>query len=128
MNNLACVVDEIVKDCLNGVEEGAVIVEGLVRSFGFNPERIKAHREEIRAALNEMKPEFHIKTGGGYSFLALPFTKDDEQWGEQVSAEALLCLGIAAGMVKILLPRALWSALPGGVPYLSIDTVVDPPA
>lgn len=119
-------VDAILLDCLNGKEEGAQIVEGLVRTFGFNPEKIQQRRGEIKVLLDQMPLEFHpgsLGGGGGYTFLNLPFTRDGEQWGEQRDAEALLCLGIAAGMAKILVPRELWSAFPGDVPYVGIDTL-----
>jgi len=118
-------VDALILDCLNGKEEGAQKVEGLVHGFGFNPDKIKQHREEIKELLDQMPLEFHpagVGGGGGYTFLNLPFTRDGEQWGEQRDAEALLCLGIAAGMATILVPRSVWNMFPGGVPYCAIDT------
>ncbi len=35
--------------------------------------------------------------------------------------EALVVLGIASGFVKYPMPREMWSALPGGMPYIVID-------
>lgn len=118
-------VDDLVLDCLNGKEEGALKVEGLVHGFGFNPEKIQQHRDEIKALLDLMPLEFHpvqLGGGGGHSFLNLPCDREGNQWGEQRDAEALLCLGIAAGMATILVPRELWSMFPGAVPYCGIDT------
>ena len=118
-------VDTICMDCLNGKEEGALVVTGLVTKFGFNPEKIQQHKATIKALLDQMPLPFHpasVGGGGGYTFLNLPFTRDGEQWGEQIDADSLLCLGIATGMAKILVPRELWDAFPGGVPYCSIDT------
>ena len=122
--NIGEQVEALILDCLNGQEDGALKVEGLLCDFGFSPEKIQLHREEIRALLDQMPREFHLNGGGGYSFLQLPFTQNGEQWGEQRGAEALLCLGIAAGMATILLPREMWSMLPGNVPYVMINTTV----
>jgi hypothetical protein len=54
------------------------------------------------------------------SFLNACMTKDDNQWGEHQNMEQLLALGIAIGYARILLPRNMWSVLPGGVPYFSV--------
>ena len=34
--------------------------------------------------------------------------------------EALITLGIAAGLVNFLLPREMWKMMPGGMPYLFV--------
>jgi hypothetical protein len=34
--------------------------------------------------------------------------------------EMLFCLGIGMGLAKWLLPKNMWSALPGGMPYVGI--------
>lgn len=124
MANIAERVDAIMKLCLNEKPEGALVVEGLERTFGFSSEKVAVHREEIRELLDHMDPSFHTNGGGGMTFLNLPRDKHLDQWGEQRDAEALLCLGIAAGMAKILVPRELWSMFPGGVPYVCFDTTV----
>jgi hypothetical protein len=36
--------------------------------------------------------------------------------------EHLFQLGLAAGYVKPLLPREMWAAFPGGVPYYVVNT------
>ena len=120
--NIAKEVDRIVLDSLNGQEEGALVVEGIMRKFCFSKEKIDGHKEEIRALLNEMPKEFHKDTGGGMSFLNLCMTKDGDQWGEQLNVEALVVLGIATGMASYLMPREMWSILPGAVPYVVFDT------
>jgi hypothetical protein len=120
--SLAERVDACVIECLNGTADGAILVEGIVNNFGFSQTAIDSHREEIAGLLNEMPPEFHKAGGGGWSFLNLCLDKHGNQWGEHRNMEVLCCLGIAAGMAKWLLPREVWSALPGGVPYVGFDT------
>lgn len=115
-------VEELMLDCLNGSEDGALRVDGIVRNFGFSPVKIDQHREEIRALLNEMPDTFHKGKGDGWSFLNLCNDKLGNQWGEHRDMEALVALGIAAGMASYLLPRDMWSILPGGVPYVGFNT------
>lgn len=68
--------------------------------------------------LSELPKEFKKESGGGMSFLNACNTSKGEQWtGEHAKMEQLFALGIASGMVECLLPRELWSSLPGGVPY-----------
>jgi hypothetical protein len=42
--------------------------------------------------------------------------------GEHLTMEKLLVMGMALGMVKLLVPRNLWSTLPGGMPYYLVET------
>jgi len=118
-------VSRIMLDSLNGQEEGALVVSGLVRKFGFSPEKISEHKETIRALLNEMPKEFHKETGGGMSFLNLCMDKNGDQWGEHRNMEELIALGIAAGMASYTLPREMWDVLPGAVPYVTFDTAAE---
>jgi len=48
--------------------------------------------------------------------------KHGVQWGEHRNIEQLVVLGIAAKMVKYCMPRDMWGILPGGMPYIAIDT------
>ncbi len=119
----------IIDDCLFNNDElngdtppkGAVLTEGVVKKFGWHPERLESHRSEIAGVLAELPIEFHKGTGGGWSFLNAPTDKNGRQWGEQADAEMLLCLGMGLGYVTCQLPREMWPALPGGVPYYVID-------
>lgn len=121
MKDKAEKVRELIEACLNGKEDGAVLVDGVVRKFGFSPEKIAAHKEEIRALLNEMPDEFHAGKGGGMTFLNLCMDKDGDQWAEHHTIEELIALGQAAGMAKYLM-REMMSILPGGMPYVGFDT------
>ena len=129
--NKAEKVQEIITDCLfkdeeivnDETPEDAVLVEGIVRKFGFHPGRLESHKEEIKELLDAMPAEFHAKEGGGWSFLNLCQDKDGEHWAEHPTMEALICLGIGSGMAKYCLEdRELWKVFPGNVPYVQFDT------
>ena len=113
---------ETMKSCLFP-DEGepdltkAVMVEGITAKFGFDPERLKAKEADIVSMLAQLPPQFRHDVGGGYSFLAACERADGVQWGEQRTVDELFVLGMAIGKVKPCLPRAMWSALPGGMPY-----------
>lgn len=95
-------------------------VEGVMRSFGFHPGRIAEHTPEIKAFLGELSDEFRMDAGGGWTFLNACNDRYGNHWGEHPDMEALFCLGIAAGAAKWLMPREMWSVLPGGVPYVGV--------
>ena len=122
MKDKAEKVHELVMACLNGKEEGALVVDGVVRKFGFAPEKIAAHKEEIRALLDDMPDEFQAGKGGGMTFLNLCMDRHGEQWAEHGTMEELVALGIAAGMASYPMPRDMWSVLPGSMPYVSFNT------
>jgi hypothetical protein len=120
--NRAEKVHELMMDCLNGKEEGAVMVEGIVRTFGLNPEKLTFHHNRIKEILDDMQPPFHVSSGGGWTFLNLCEDRDGVHWAEHPTMESMVALGIGAGMVKYCMPKEMWSAFPGGMPYLMIDT------
>jgi len=98
-----------------------VPVEGIITNIGFHPERLKASEGEIVELLSNLPDTFFESKGGGWSFLNMCVDKNEHQWGEQRNSEQLMMLGIGIGKVKILLPRAMWCTLPGGVPYLVVN-------
>lgn len=114
--------DEEIKDLKKGeIPEGGVKAEGVLRTFVFHPQRLQEHKTEIVELLKEVAPEFHYNSGGGFTFLKLPWDKHDNHWGEHLNAEQLVVLGLAVRHVAYCLPRTVWSALPGGMPYLMIN-------
>lgn len=115
MEQIAEKVRSIVLDSLS---EDGEIIEGVVRSFGFDLDRLEAHRETVKEILEEMPEAFHKETGGGWSFLQLCQDKHGYQWGEHENMEELVCVAIALGLAAFQLPRPVWSALPGGMPYI----------
>lgn len=122
-------VEEMFKDCLFRKEEivdgkppeGFVMVEGVINTFGLHPERLQSHKDEVENMLRELPLEFRENEGGGWSFLNACNTKDGEQWtGLHQRMDQLFSLGIGLGMAKFQLPRDVWEALPGGMPYIVI--------
>jgi hypothetical protein len=104
-----------------------VFAEGVIRRFGFDPVKLKANRVKIIDLLRAILPDsFYKDKGGGHSFLALAHTKDGEHWGEHRHIEALICLGIAAGVGQYVVPREKWNMLPGGMPYVVFDLDAPP--
>ena len=117
-------VDTIFRDCL--FKDGEDITnyikaEGLVHPVGFNPERLESHKVEIRELLMELPTEFMKSGGGGWSALNMVMDKHGNQWAEHINMEQLVQLGEATGLVTCQLPRDLWSALPGGMPYYVVN-------
>lgn len=126
-------VEEIFRDCLytdaemagvpeGETPEGVVIVEGILSRFGLHPERLESHRAEVNEMLMNLPIGFRRSSGGGWSFLQGCQDRNDVQWtGLHQTVGELFTLGIGLGEVSYLLPRELWSAFPGGMPYLVID-------
>jgi len=96
-----------------------IIVDGIMRKFGFHPDRVAAAKPVINGLLAELPDAFWLKGGGGMTFLNGCMDRHGDQWGEQSSVEALVCLGIAAGLASWIL-KDMASALPGGVPYFEV--------
>lgn len=118
-------VSDLLRECLFKEGESQVnpvIAEGVLRKFGFHPGRIAENADKIRALLADLPDDFQADKGGGMSFLNACMTKDGDQWGEHINIDELVCLGVAIGAVKFGFPRDMWSILPGGMPYLCVDT------
>ena len=97
--------------------ENAVIVEGLVRKFGFHPERLEKTRDDVKSMLAELPDKFKE----GWSFLNMCTTKDGELWtGDHGTMESLVVLAIGLGLADYPFPREMWKMLPGSVPYIII--------
>lgn len=119
------VVHSIFEECLftNGESsDDAILVEGIVTNFGFHPERLAKHADQISELLAELPEQFNQNTGGGWAFGQASMDRHGQFWtGDHRTMEILFCLGIAIKKAKWLLPRKLWSALPGGLPYYVIE-------
>ena len=117
-------VEEIFLDCLfrDGEDTStALMVEGIMSTFGFHPGRLESHKEDVRELLSQLPVEFFPETGGGMSFLNACNTRDGELWtGEHRIMEQLFVLGMALKLVVCLLPREVWPALPGEMPYYMV--------
>ena len=123
------IMDLFFRDGEEGQHKDAILVRGVVRNFGFHPGRVAEHKEEIKKLLAELPIDFFppsesfngVEGGGGMSFLQGCMDRHGNHWAEHQSMEALFCMGMAIGHVGYLLPREIWPALPGGMPYITID-------
>lgn len=98
----------------------AVLVEGVVSRYGFDPARLATVKPEVARLIRDVVPDAFLPgTGGGQSFLALAEDRNGEHWAEHQTIEALCCLAIATGQAKWCLPRDMWAILPGGMPYVT---------
>ena len=119
-------VHEIFGDCLfrEGEDTSTHIPgEGIMAlKFGYHPDRLEKHSEEIVAMLEELPDTFKKSGGGGMSFLNACEDKHGNQWTDiHNRMEQLFSLGNAIGKVTFTLPREYWKHLPGGMPYITVD-------
>lgn len=99
-----------------------VEVDAIVGSVRFDKAKLADHAELIAAMLLELPTQFLSTGGGGWSFLNACDDRHGNQWtGLQRTMAHLFALGLGIGMVKTLLPRELWDALPGGMPYYVVE-------
>jgi hypothetical protein len=119
----ASVVTDIFSKCLFREGEdvsNVVLVDGITVNVGFHPDRLNQNRTQIIELLNELPKQFKKNGGGGWSFLQAFQDKDGRHWGGHKNMQELILLGIAIGKVEFLLPREMWSKLPGRMPYIVI--------
>jgi hypothetical protein len=109
-------VEALFEEC---IRDDGTEIEGILHKVKLN---VAGHEDDIRAMLAELPPEFQHSGGGGWSFLQACETRGGVQWtGLHATMEKLFMLGMAAGAARWLLPRELWEALPGGMPYVSVN-------
>ena len=119
---LSCLYTEREIEDVEGVPEGAVLVEGIQNKFGFHPGRLEENREKVKKWLEALPRKFRRDVGGGWSFLKACDQQNGVQWtGFHERMDQLFCLGIGLGMVESRLPKNMWSTLPGFMPYYVID-------
>lgn len=118
------IVDSMFRGCLFETGEdtsGHVRAEGITLKVGFHPGRLESCKPLLRGMLRQLPDKFKASGGDGASFLELCMDKNGNLWaGDHCTAEQLLLLGIAAGYAEYCCSRELWSALPGGMPYLRV--------
>lgn len=122
-------VNAIFTDCLFRDGEPTdphVEAEGIVNSFGFHPDRLSSHKAEIGAMLRELPDPFHADKGGGWTFLNACNDRHGRLWtGLHQTMEQLFVLGIATEQASYVMPREMWSILPGGMPYIVVNPVAE---
>lgn len=78
-------------------------------------------KSHISTMLSHLPSEFKQSGGGGYTFLNACEDENHHQWtGMQTIMDHLFALGISIGKCNYLLPREVWGALPGGMPYIIV--------
>lgn len=116
-------VDGVFEDCLwaNDCDGEPVHVKGIGMAT-FCSDRLARHRDQIVAMLDGLPDSFKASGGGGMSFLNACEDANGVQWtGLHRTMERLFLLGIGIGRVVSLMPRELWPALPGGMPYYRVE-------
>jgi hypothetical protein len=102
----------------------AVIVEGIMSKYGLHPQRLQNAESNIAKMLDQLPRQFKSSQsggGGGWSFVNACDRDDGTQWTSmQRIMEMLFVLGMGVDKVVCPLPREMWPALPGGVPYYTI--------
>jgi len=117
-------VEQVFMDCLfkDGENtENHIQAEGIMDTVGFHPERLESHKEDVQAMLQELPNDFQTEKGGGMSFLNACNDKDGHQWTDlHLRMGQLFQLGIGLKLVKWIMPREMWAAFPGGMPYVVV--------
>lgn len=109
-------VERLFAECLRDAGEPT---EGVMGSATLDT---TGRESDIESMLAQLPAEFQTTGGGGWSFLNACMDKGGGQWtGMHPTMDKLFMLGIAAGKARFLLPREMWGALPGGMPYVAVN-------
>lgn len=121
-----CIAD--IPSCTNGEEYADLIIShGITSDFLFSKKRLEVMKPFISSMCDELPKEFKPSGGGGYTFLNACTDKNGRLWtGMHHIMEMLFVMGNAIGKTAYLLPREIWAALPGGVPYLIVNDECKP--
>lgn len=115
--NMARLVYDTITDCLYSDSKdatNAVLVDGPIHNFGFNPERLESKRDIVQMLISELPENLKERA----HFLELYKNKNGETWTEKdMDVESLVVLGIALGLLEYKYSRFVW---PFGLPYLKI--------
>ncbi len=103
------------------IPHGSIIAEGIFDNHVFDPKRVEKQRDNIKDLIGQLSNQAVEGEAVVVSFMDLPITSNGRQWGEQVNAEQLMVIGIAAEYIKYVLPSDQWSNLPGGMPMLILS-------
>jgi len=72
--------------------------------------------------LNQLPDDFKKSGGGGMSFLNICIDKEGNHWTDlHQTMDELVTMGIACQKAAFLMPREMWSVLPGGMPYVVLS-------
>lgn len=94
-------------------------VEGFENNFTFDTEALQEQKHNIEALLDQLPASFK----NGWSFWEMYRTDDGHNWTTSLqSMEALMALGIAIQKIRYVLPKESWWSLPGGAPYVILNS------
>lgn len=117
-----CVAMGIDPKTTDTVPPGGVVVEGVVNTYVFHPQRLMGLAPKVQHLLRlvgcELTPENHPK-----AFAEL-MQETDGVVGSYM--ECLVCLATGLGWAKSILPRELWDVLPAGLPVYRFNATVPP--
>ena len=100
----------------------AVMAQGVTGQFGFHPDRLQEHKADIESLADQLPDEFKTSGGGGATFLNACMNAKGEIWTDfQKFMELLLVMGVAIGKITYPMSKEMWDALPGGVPYFTVN-------
>ena len=107
-------------------DTNCIEVQGITGIARFNLDILSFFKEEVKSYLLQLPNQFlseRMGGKGGWSFLNACMTEKNEHWGEHMDMQRLFLLGEALGYVRCPLPKQMWTALPGGMPYYTVDIV-----
>jgi hypothetical protein len=119
-------VEDVFEACLahGAASHPTCTVQGIVHTANFAMTELERRHVEIAGMLAQLPNEFQPHEtggGGGWSFLNACMDRDGNQWtGLHLTMEKLVLLGMATDQVAWCLPREMWRALPGELPYFTV--------
>lgn len=114
-------VESLFVECLAEDDPDTIESDMVIAPVLFSRKDIERNHDLIQRMLMELPEQFRQSGGGGWSFLNACDDRHGRQWtGLHQRMGQLFALGQAAGLVNSLLPREMWDALPGGMPYYMI--------
>jgi hypothetical protein len=90
------------------------LIRGINKSAYFDPDKLREHREAIKAMVAELPDSF----SQGWTFHNACVDKHGNHWGEHPNVEELMMLGLATCFITYMFEREIWSILPGCMPYI----------
>lgn len=104
------------------IPKGCIVVEGIRGKFGFHPERLEKQRPRVTEWLKALPHQFRKSGGGGWSFLNACNQENGVQWTSfHERMEQLFCMAMGLKLAECQMPREMWAAFPGGMPYYVIN-------
>lgn len=99
-----------------------ITVSGVTLRHTFSTRMIQRYREDTIRMLLSLHAGFRVDEGQGGSMAMMNLRGNGTPWTNDISdVEKLVALGLASGLLSFCAPRANWSKLPGGIPYVRVE-------